>query len=152
ASLKLIERALQFRPPGGNARHLLAEYPLNACSQEQRLLRRKRLPGRTDAGVSISCHFAPDIRTKVVPDITTSTIWCANIKFCNRRRGDQHGLLSGAPSEVIGGKTRHGPANAWRADLPDPWRADRPDTSCHGCDRSRRGGARLTFPSAPRLR
>src|SRR5262249_37088270 len=87
ASLNLIERALQFRPPGGNARHLLAEYPLNACSQEQRLLRRKRLPGRTDAGVSIGCHFAPDIRTKVMPDITIPAIWCANDKFCNRKRG-----------------------------------------------------------------
>ena len=87
ASLKLIERALQFRPLGGNARHLLAEYPLNACSQEQRLLRRKRLPGRAHAGVSIDCHFAPDIRTKVMPDITTSGFWCANDKFCNRSRG-----------------------------------------------------------------
>src|SRR5215469_2369281 len=87
ASLKLIERTLQLRPPGGNARHLLAEYPLNACSQEQRLLRRKRLPGRTDAGVSIGCHFTPDIRTKVIADITTSAIWCVNVKFCNRSRG-----------------------------------------------------------------
>src|SRR5262249_48909308 len=87
ASLNLIERALQFRPPGGNARYLLAEYPLNACGQEQRLLRRKRLPGRTDAGVSIGCHFAPDIRTKVMRNITTSAIWCANNKFYNRKRG-----------------------------------------------------------------
>ena len=84
-SLKLIERALQFRPPGGNAGHLLAEYPLNACGQEQRLLRRQRLPGRGDAGVSVDCHFAQDIRTKVMPDITTSAIWCATCKFYNRR-------------------------------------------------------------------
>src|SRR5262249_6906039 len=85
-SLKLIERALQFRPPGGNAGHLLAEYPLNACGQEQRLLRRQRLPGRGDAGVSVDCHFAQDIRTKVMPDITTSAIWCATCKFYNRSR------------------------------------------------------------------
>src|SRR5215469_1700787 len=94
ASLKLIERALQFRPPGGNARHLLAEYPLNACSQEQRLLRRKRLPGRADAGVSIGCHFAPDIRTKVMRNITKSAIWCANDKFRNRRRGEPVRVLA----------------------------------------------------------
>src|SRR5262249_47140972 len=87
ASLKLIECALQFRPPGGNARHLLAEYPLSACGQEQPLLRRQSLPGRTDAGVSVDCHSAPDIRTKVMFDITTLAIWCANVKFCNRRRG-----------------------------------------------------------------
>src|SRR5262249_55744577 len=46
ANLKLIERALQFRSLGGNAGHLLAEYPLSACGQEQRLLRRQSLPGR----------------------------------------------------------------------------------------------------------
>ena len=72
ASLKLIERALQFRPLGGNAGHLLAEYPLSACGQEQRLLRRQSQPGRADAGVCIDCHFAPDIRTKVVPYITNT--------------------------------------------------------------------------------
>src|SRR5262249_50677096 len=100
ASLKLIERALQFRPVGGNAGHLLAEYPLNACGQEQRLLRRQRLPGRGDAGVSIDCHFAPDIYTKIMPDITISAIWCATCKLCNRRRGISAVCCPGTPSEA----------------------------------------------------
>src|SRR5262249_47964062 len=61
ASLKLIERALQFRPLGGNAGHLLAEYPLSACG---------------------------DMRTKVMPNIIASAIWCANVKFCTRKARD----------------------------------------------------------------
>src|SRR5262249_8301025 len=61
--------------------------------------------------------------------------------------------------QAMGGKRARGQLmrpyrlpNAWRADRPDPWRPDRPDASCHGCARSRRGGARLTFLSAPRFR
>src|SRR5262249_59035985 len=87
ASLKLIERALQFRPPGGNAGHLLAEDPFDPGGQKHRLLGRQGLPGRTDASVSVDCHSATDIRTKVMSDITTSAIWCAISKFRNRRRG-----------------------------------------------------------------
>jgi hypothetical protein len=47
ASLKLIKRTLQFRPPGGSATSLFAEDSFDPSGLEQRLLRRQSLPGRT---------------------------------------------------------------------------------------------------------
>jgi hypothetical protein len=50
-------------------------------TDEQRLLRRQGLSGRADAGVSKHCHFAPNIRTEIMPDFTMSeaqdrSAWC----------------------------------------------------------------------------
>ena len=57
AGLKLVEHTLQLRPPGSDARHLLAEDARHAGGLEQDLLGRESLPGRADAGVSVNCHF-----------------------------------------------------------------------------------------------
>jgi len=56
ASLQLVEHARQLRPLGSNARHLLAEYPLDTRSLEDRFLRRQRLPGRGDTDLANRGH------------------------------------------------------------------------------------------------